>query len=58
MADSAELAFVKNHLNTIGSLPIQYADDYQQPPQNSLKKIPIIPVRMLDITHVAQEENV
>lgn len=47
MADSAELAFVKNHLNTIGSLPIQYSDDYQQPSQNSLRKIPIIPVRIL-----------
>lgn len=45
MADSAELAFVKNHLNTIGSLPVQYADDYQQPPKNSLKRVPVLSVR-------------
>ncbi|EJC97690.1 uncharacterized protein FOMMEDRAFT_98302 [Fomitiporia mediterranea MF3/22] len=44
MSDSAELAFVKAHLNNIGSLPVQYPDDYQQPPHNSLKKLPIIPV--------------
>lgn len=44
MADANELAFVKAQLNTLGSLPIQFADDYQQPPSNSLKKIPIIPI--------------
>ncbi|KAH8113796.1 hypothetical protein DFH11DRAFT_1597469 [Phellopilus nigrolimitatus] len=44
MADSAELAFAKTHLSNIGSLPVQYADDYQQPPHNSLRKIPITPV--------------
>lgn len=50
MAESAELAFVKVHLNTIGSLPVQYADDYQQPPQNSLRKLPIVPVRQFLIS--------
>ena len=44
MADSAELAFVKNHVNVIGSLSVQFPDDYQQPPHDSLKKLPIIPV--------------
>lgn len=44
MAENAELAFVKNHLNVIGSLPVQFPDEYQQPPSSSLKKIPIIPV--------------
>ncbi|OCB84044.1 hypothetical protein A7U60_g8715 [Sanghuangporus baumii] len=44
MAESAELAFVKTHLNNISSLPVQFPDDYQQPPHNSLKKLPIVPV--------------
>ncbi|THH06023.1 hypothetical protein EW145_g4366 [Phellinidium pouzarii] len=44
MGDNAELAFVKTHLSNIGSLPVQYPDEYQQPPHNSLRKIPIIPV--------------
>ncbi|KAL5499138.1 hypothetical protein ACEPAH_1656 [Sanghuangporus vaninii] len=44
MAENAELAFVKTHLNNISSLPVQFPDDYQQPPHNSLKKLPIVPV--------------
>ncbi|KAL5522586.1 hypothetical protein ACEPAG_8603 [Sanghuangporus baumii] len=44
MAESAELAFVKTHLNNISSLPVQFPDDYQQPAHTSLKKLPIVPV--------------
>ncbi|TDL22700.1 hypothetical protein BD410DRAFT_193638 [Rickenella mellea] len=44
MADQAELAFVKSHLNTLGSLPVQYPNDHRQPPQNTLKRIPILPI--------------
>jgi len=46
MADQAELAFVKNFVNILGTAPIQYADDYQQPPQDWLKKIPILPIAL------------
>ncbi|KAI5123229.1 hypothetical protein M0805_001318 [Coniferiporia weirii] len=44
MADSAELAFVKTQLSNLGALPVHYPDEYQQPPHNSLKKIPLAPV--------------
>jgi len=46
MADNSELAFVKSHLNVLGSLPVSYPDDFQQPVANSLKKIPIVPVEL------------
>ncbi|KZT25690.1 hypothetical protein NEOLEDRAFT_1064568 [Neolentinus lepideus HHB14362 ss-1] len=49
MADQAELAFVKNFVNILGTAPLQYADDYQQPPQDWLKKIPILPVGVISI---------
>ncbi|KDQ50374.1 hypothetical protein JAAARDRAFT_42163 [Jaapia argillacea MUCL 33604] len=44
MAEQAELAFIKNFINTIGAAPVVYGDDYQQPPSNSLKRIPVLPV--------------
>jgi len=45
MADQAELVFVRSFIKVIGAQPILYKDDYHQPPQNSLKKVPILPVR-------------
>lgn len=48
MADfQAELAFAKTYLNTLGRQPVIYADDYQQAPENSLKRVPILPVSNL-----------
>ncbi|KLO09834.1 hypothetical protein SCHPADRAFT_922264 [Schizopora paradoxa] len=44
MADNSELAFVKSHLNVLGSLPVSYPDDFQQPVANSLRKVPVFPV--------------
>lgn len=46
MAEQAETTFVKTYLNAIINQPITYGNDYQQPLQNSLKRIPILPVRM------------
>ncbi|KAG1786819.1 uncharacterized protein HD556DRAFT_1007638 [Suillus plorans] len=46
MADQAELVFVRNFVKVIGAQPIVYSDDYNQPPQNSLKKVPILPVEL------------
>jgi hypothetical protein len=46
MADQAELVFVRSLIKLIGAQPIVYSDDYHQPPQNSLKKVPILPVRV------------
>jgi UV excision repair protein RAD23 len=45
MAEQAEYAFAKMFLNTLSTQPITYDNDYQQPPQNSLKKIPVLQVR-------------
>lgn len=44
MADQAELAFAKTYLNTLGRQPVTYADDYQQAPENWLKRVPVLPV--------------
>ncbi|GBE83969.1 ubiquitin-domain-containing protein [Sparassis crispa] len=44
MSEQAELAFVKSFANNLISQPIVYADDFQQPPQSSLKKIPVLPI--------------
>jgi hypothetical protein len=44
--DQAEQAFVTTFLNTLSSQPVIYADDYQQPPQQSLKKVPVLPVSL------------
>ena len=44
MAEQAELAFVKAFVNNLSSQPVTYADDFQQPPEKSLRKIPVLPV--------------
>ena len=46
MAEQAEAAFVKTYLNTITNQPITYGNDYQQPLENSLKRVPVLPVSM------------
>ncbi|KAF4564627.1 hypothetical protein EYR40_010794 [Pleurotus pulmonarius] len=42
MADQAEVAFATTFLNTLSTQPVAYADDYQQPPENSLRRIPVL----------------
>ena len=44
MAEQAETAFARTFLNTLSTQPIIYADDYQQPLEQSLKRIPVLPV--------------
>lgn len=44
MAEQAELAFVKAFVNNLASQPVTYADDFQQPPERSLRKIPVLAV--------------
>ncbi|KAI4528911.1 hypothetical protein K523DRAFT_320858 [Schizophyllum commune Tattone D] len=43
MAD-AERAFLTNMLTTIGAQPVNYPDDYRQPPENTLRKVPVLPL--------------
>ncbi|KAG5352485.1 hypothetical protein C0989_002119 [Termitomyces sp. Mn162] len=44
MAEQAEEAFIRTFLSTLSSQTVIYADDYQQPPSNSLKKVPVLPI--------------
>ncbi|KAF8348530.1 hypothetical protein F5887DRAFT_950484 [Amanita rubescens] len=43
MADHAEHAFTTAFLNTLASQPVVFTDDYQQPKEHSLKRVPILP---------------
>jgi len=47
MAEQAETTFARTFLNTLSTQPIIYADDYQQPLEQSLKRIPVLPVLVL-----------
>ena len=40
----AEQAFVTAFLSTLASQPVTYPDDYQQQPEHSLKRVPVLPV--------------
>jgi UV excision repair protein RAD23 len=47
MADQAETTFLKNFVGVIANQPISYPDDFQAPPEQSLRKIPVLPVCFL-----------
>lgn len=40
----AEQAFARTFLNTLGRQPVAYSDDYQQPAESSLKRVPVLAV--------------
>ncbi|KAF8992643.1 hypothetical protein BDZ89DRAFT_1086129 [Hymenopellis radicata] len=40
----AENTFVNTYIRTISSQPVTYPDNYAQPPSNSLKRIPVLPI--------------
>lgn len=44
MAENAERAFARTFLNTLSTQPITYSDDYQQPPEQSLRRVPVLPI--------------
>jgi len=46
MAEQAEIAFVKTFLNNLSNQPIAYSDDYQQPLEKSLKRVPVLPIEL------------
>jgi hypothetical protein len=46
MAEQAELTFARNLFATISAQPVVYADDYQAPPHDTLRRIQILPVRL------------
>lgn len=46
MSEQAELAFVKNYVNIISAQPVTFSDDHQLPPEESLKRVPVLQVRL------------
>ena len=46
MAEQAELAFVKSFAAALSTQPVVYANDYQTAPENELKKVPVLQVRI------------
>jgi len=46
MANAAEQAFLRVYINTLVSQPVTYTDDYQQPPANCLRKVPVLHVSL------------
>ncbi|KIJ61582.1 hypothetical protein HYDPIDRAFT_96246 [Hydnomerulius pinastri MD-312] len=46
MADQAELVFVRSFIKAIAAQPVTFNDDYQAPPQQSLKRVPVLPIEL------------
>ncbi|KAJ7717015.1 ubiquitin-domain-containing protein [Mycena metata] len=46
MADQAEQAFIRVYISTLGTQRVVYNDDYQQPQENSLKKVPVLQIAL------------
>ena len=47
MAEQAETTFLKKFVEVIATQPVSYPDDFQAPPEQSLRKIPVLPVCFL-----------
>ena len=50
MADQAEITFVRNFINTLGSQPVTFNNDFQQPPEHTLSRVAVLKVRSRVIT--------
>lgn len=44
MSQQAELAFVKGFSNILASQPVTFENDFQEQPEKTLKKVPVLPV--------------
>lgn len=53
VTDQAERTFAKAFLNTISTQPVTYPDDYQQPSEHSLKRVPVLQVGYLFRLHLS-----
>jgi hypothetical protein len=45
MSGQAEHTFVKAFINILASQPVTFDDDFQEQPEKTLKKVPIVQVR-------------
>ncbi|KAF8814664.1 hypothetical protein BYT27DRAFT_7205615 [Phlegmacium glaucopus] len=43
-SENAERTFARTFLNTLSTQPIIYPDNYQQPPEQSLRRVPVLPI--------------
>ncbi|KAI0261243.1 hypothetical protein BC834DRAFT_845685 [Gloeopeniophorella convolvens] len=57
MAEQAELAFVKSFVNILASQPVTFDNDFQEQPERTLKKIPILQVDVPAPPEVKKEEE-
>ena len=48
MSGQAEHTFVKAFVNILASQPVTFDDDFQEQPEKSLKKVPVVQVRAID----------
>ena len=55
MADQAEVNFAKAFVNNISQQPVNYADDFQPPLENYLRKVPALPVRIRWYTKLCRD---
>ncbi|KAF9231312.1 ubiquitin family-domain-containing protein [Melanogaster broomeanus] len=46
MADQAELVFVRSFIKAIAAQPVTFSDNYQAPPHQSLKRVPVLPIEV------------
>ena len=46
MAEEVERTFARTFLNMLSTQSITYSDDYRQPPELSLRKVPVLPVSL------------
>jgi hypothetical protein len=47
MAEQAEATFLKGFVGVIANQPVSYPDDFQAPPEQSLRRVPVVPVCFL-----------
>ena len=46
MTEEVERSFARTFLNMLSTQSITYSDDYRQPPELSLRKVPVLPVSL------------
>ncbi|KAF9788663.1 hypothetical protein BJ322DRAFT_1050333 [Thelephora terrestris] len=44
MAEQAEATFLKGFVGVIANQPVSYPDDFQAPPEQSLRRVPVVPL--------------
>jgi hypothetical protein len=48
MSGQAEHTFVKAFVNILASQPVTFDDEFQEQPEKTLKRVPVVQVRVID----------